>query len=80
MDFPRRRKQTRGVVPQDAFPMFGLQRKLLVAFTVLVLGLIISLLVVIESRYRASIEAQVERRRGPVPDDPRIRPHPARLR
>jgi PAS domain S-box-containing protein len=42
--------------------MFGLQRKLLVAFTVLVLGLIISLLVVIESRYRASLVAQVEKR------------------
>ena len=43
-------------------PTFGLQRKLLIAYTVLVLGLIISLLVVIESRYHTSIMAQVKKR------------------
>ena len=42
--------------------MFGLQRKLIIAFTVLVLGLIFSLLFVVESRYRTSIVAQVEKR------------------
>ncbi|ETX02085.1 MAG: hypothetical protein ETSY1_04885 [Candidatus Entotheonella factor] len=43
-------------------PTFGLQRKLSFAFTVLVLGLILSHLIVFENRYRNSIVAQVEKR------------------
>jgi PAS domain S-box-containing protein len=62
MIFPGRREQSKGMEPPFALPVFGLQRKLLVAFTILVLGLIISLLCVVESRYHTSIVAQVKKR------------------
>ena len=47
---------------QFSLPTFGLQRKLLVTFTLLVLGLITSLLGVVEFRYRATIVEQVQKR------------------
>jgi two-component system sensor histidine kinase AtoS len=62
MVFPTRRRQNKHLEPQFTLPVFGLQQKLLVAFTLLTLGLIISLLFVIESRYRTSIVTQVEKR------------------
>lgn len=62
MVFPRRRNQNRRAERQFALPALGLKRKLSFAFAVLVLGLLISLLLVIENRYRTSIEAQVEKR------------------
>jgi len=62
MVFPRQREQNPWIETQFILPAFGLQRKLLVAFTVLVLGLIISILFVVESRYRTSIVAQVRKR------------------
>lgn len=62
MALSRRRAQNKRIEPQFSLPTFGVQQKLGVAFTVLVLGLIITLLYIVESRYRTSIVAQVEKR------------------
>ncbi len=62
MVFPWWRKQNKRIEPQFVLPTFGLQQKLVVAFTVLILGLIISLMYVVESHFRSAIVAQVEKR------------------
>ena len=62
MMFPKWRQYYQHIKPKRPWPVFGLQRKLLTAYAILILGLIISLLVVVESRYRASIAAQVAKR------------------
>ncbi len=68
MALSRRRAQNKRIEPQFSLPTFGVQQKLGVAFTVLVLGLIITLLYIVESRYRTSIVAQVEKRGATIAD------------
>ncbi len=62
MVFPRRRKLNNRIAPLFALPALGLKKKLLFALAALVLGLIISLLLIVEGRYRTSIVVQVEKR------------------
>ncbi len=62
MLFPRRQSLSKRIARVWAERSFGLHQKFLLAFTGLVLGLIVSLLLIVESRQRASIIRQMEKR------------------
>ena len=62
MHFPKRHSLRRLTPRAFAGTAFGLRQKFLLAFLSLVLGLVISLLLIVESRQRASIVYQVEKR------------------
>lgn len=62
MDIPRQREQNKRNGSPLALPAFGLKKKLLFALTTLVLALIVTLLIIVEGRYRTSIVVQVEKR------------------
>ena len=62
MRFPRLRRLSKPTWPGLVGPSFGLRQKFLLAFLSLVLGLVIGLLLIVESRQRASIVYQMEKR------------------
>jgi PAS domain S-box-containing protein len=62
MRFPRLQKLGEFALHRRGGGSFGLRQKFLLAFFVLVLGLVLGLLLIVESRQRASIVRQMEKR------------------
>jgi PAS domain S-box-containing protein len=62
MRFPRLQRPSKPALPWFMDTAFGLRQKFLLAFLSLVLGLVIGLLLIVESRQRASIVHQMEKR------------------